>query len=170
MDSNTGGFLVAARKIVQKRANFVAHLQGRLTKLLLKVATDFIVQIKVPGLPLIVEGGGGHVLHGNADATGLHPVANLLGHVNQGRTRVATGAAWLDRLWIIENLMSRPDIRDQYPQLAVMREKERYMAWRSAVRGMLGMVERSAPPKPWIRYFGYRIRRLITGVGISGRI
>ena len=81
-----------------------------------------------------------------------------------------SGAAWLDRLWIIENLMTVPAIRDRYPELARMRQEERHMAWRTAVRGMLGMPEKSAPPKPWIEYLGYRIRGLISPVDIAGRI
>src|SRR4051794_1718744 len=56
-----------------------------------------------------------------------------------------SGAGWLDRLWILENLLSVPAIRDRYPELAQMRERERHMAWRTAGRGILGMAGRAAP-------------------------
>jgi glycosyltransferase involved in cell wall biosynthesis len=75
----------------------------------------------------------------------------------------ATGDSWLDRLWIIENLMSFPVVRDRYPELARMRAKERHIAWRTAVRGMLRLAERSAPPNPWIEYMVFRARRRVAG-------
>lgn len=82
---------------------------------------------------------------------------------------IASGLAWLDRLWIVENLMTFPEICDRYAELASMRERERYGAWRSAVRGLLGLTENSAPPKPWIEYMGYRVCRSVFRPEISER-
>ena len=82
----------------------------------------------------------------------------------------ATGASWLDRLWILENLLSVPTISNTYPELAGMRASERHMASRAAVRGMLGLAERSGPPRPWIEYLGYRIRSRISPVALSGAV
>ena len=80
----------------------------------------------------------------------------------------ASGDSWLDRLWIIESLMGFPAVRDRYPELARMRAQERHMAWRTAVRGMLGLTERSGPPRPWIQYMAFRARRRLAGERYSG--
>jgi hypothetical protein len=77
-----------------------------------------------------------------------------------GRNR--SGGACFDRLWIIENLMTSLGIAERYPQLAEMRAEERHMAWRAAVRGMLGMAEGSGPPRLWFEYLAYRVRRRLS--------
>jgi glycosyltransferase involved in cell wall biosynthesis len=80
----------------------------------------------------------------------------------------ATGENWLDRLWILENLMSNPETSERYPELGRLRTQERHMAWRAALRGMLGLAANSAPPKPWLEYLAYRLRSGVSAVAISG--
>ena len=66
--------------------------------------------------------------------------------------------------------MSVPAILDRHPELVGMRAKERHMAWRSAVRGMLGLRENSAAPRPWLEYFAYRIRSRVAHVPLAGEV
>ena len=77
---------------------------------------------------------------------------------------IETGLHWLDRLWIIENLMGFPTLRERYPQLERVRAQERHMAWRTAVRGSLRLRTNSRPPRPWIEYMAYRVRNRLSRV------
>jgi glycosyltransferase involved in cell wall biosynthesis len=75
----------------------------------------------------------------------------------------AAGAAWMDRLWTIENLLSLPEVGQRYPELAERRDAERRAAWRSALRGLLGLRTKSESPEEWFQYMRCRVRRRLRG-------
>jgi hypothetical protein len=81
---------------------------------------------------------------------------------------LATQVAWMDRLWLIESLLSFPEIRNRYPQIVRMQAEERRMAWRTAARGALGMKTNSGPPRKWVEYLAYRVRSRVRGAELFG--
>jgi glycosyltransferase involved in cell wall biosynthesis len=98
-----------------------------------------------------------HALVGFVDeplATYRHgPVSE---HVTNSRTR----RGWLDRLWTLEALTADAEIRQAYPEVAHLLDKERRQAWRTTAR--LGRLrgEQNVPVRPYLGYLGFRLRSI----------
>ncbi len=79
-------------------------------------------------------------------------------------------ANWLDRLWILEGLMSYPESARAYPQLAHMRSVERRMAFRTAASKVRHPLREAPPLRLGGRYLAYCARRHVGAPGPFGRV
>ena len=78
------------------------------------------------------------------------------GTSHMGRERGA-GRAWLDRLWILEGLSGLDGVAARFPAVTEMRDAERRVAFRSAMRAILS--DRSSPVLPlWREHASWRLR------------
>ena len=88
-------------------------------------------------------------------------------HTDRGRRR---GLHWLDRLWMLEGLLSYRDLARDYPELARMRAAERRMAFRTAARSALPPLADAPPLGRFVLYLAYRARRPFGASELFGRV
>ena len=80
------------------------------------------------------------------------------------------GLHWLDRLWILEGLMSYPELARAYPRLAQMRSAERRMALRTAASKVRHPRRETPPLRLGWRYLAYCARRPLRAPELFGRV
>jgi glycosyltransferase involved in cell wall biosynthesis len=88
-------------------------------------------------------------------ATYRHSPRSLTGTVLNGRNE------WLDRLWILDTLASRREVRRAVPEVKRLWRAERRMAFRTVVRHALRPQPGDPPVGLWGAYAVHRIRRLV---------
>lgn len=77
---------------------------------------------------------------------------------------------WLDRLWILEGLMTYREVARDYPQLAQIRSAERRMAFRTVASKARYPIRDSPPLRPYARYLTYRARSSFSETALFGLV
>jgi glycosyltransferase involved in cell wall biosynthesis len=88
-------------------------------------------------------------------------------HIGRERDR---SEHWLDRLWMLEALLSSPEVAARYPDLTSFRAQERRMVIRASARSLLGFSSPGVPLGPFADYMRYRLRRPEKRAAIVGDI
>lgn len=68
---------------------------------------------------------------------------------------------WMDRLWIAENLLRDPRAHLWREELLAIRDEERAIAWKTALRGALRLQENAGHPAEWLEYAMWRLESLL---------
>ena len=80
------------------------------------------------------------------------------------------GLHWLDRLWILEGLVSYRELARGYPELSQMRGAERRMAFRTAASKAIHPSREAPPLRLLARYLAYCARRPFRAPRLFGRV
>ncbi len=80
-----------------------------------------------------------------------------IGHRSVSKHNRLTKRAWLDRLWLLENLSRDPELCVAFPAISEMLHAERRQAWRTALKVGRGAGGRRVPAASYLPYARYRV-------------
>lgn len=95
--------------------------------------------------------------HGMVGFVGEEVAVYRIGHRNASRLNNRMRRAWLDRLWILENLMGDPEVAAGYPRIRELLRVERRQAWRAFVQFGKADGQARVPARLYVPYARYRL-------------
>ena len=84
-------------------------------------------------------------------------VSYRVGHVSASKQNNMTERAWVDRLWLLENLSRDTELLAAYPRIRDLLRAERRQAWRTAAKGGRGAGGLRVPAEGYLPYARYRL-------------